>query len=64
MIWWWTPPKKDQTDELVDLLSGIIEQQQPLDGAPHDVSLFFFHSKDHMNLFVLLMVFLFHMEGM
>ncbi len=28
------PPKKSKSDELSDLLSGIIEQQQPLDGIP------------------------------
>ncbi|KAJ8270582.1 hypothetical protein GJAV_G00116750 [Gymnothorax javanicus] len=30
------PPSKDQTDELADLLTGIIEDQQPLDGIPDD----------------------------
>ena len=30
------PPSKDKTDELADLLTGIIEDQQPLDGIPDD----------------------------
>ncbi|KAK7116899.1 hypothetical protein R3I94_023272 [Phoxinus phoxinus] len=30
------PPHKDKTDELSDLLSGIIQHQQPLDGIPDD----------------------------
>ena len=30
------PPKKDETDELSDFLSGIIEHQQPLGGIPDD----------------------------
>ncbi|KAL1276360.1 hypothetical protein QQF64_035983 [Cirrhinus molitorella] len=34
------PPNKDKTDELSDLLSGIIQHQQPLEGIPDD---------DHLN---------------
>ena len=34
------PPSKDKTDELANLLTGIIEEQQPLDGIPDD---------DHMD---------------
>ena len=30
------PPSKDKTDELADLLTGIMEDQQPLDGIPDD----------------------------
>ena len=30
------PPSKDKTDELADLLTGIIEDQQPLDSIPDD----------------------------
>ena len=30
------PPSKDETDELANLLTGIIQDQQPLDGIPDD----------------------------
>lgn len=30
------PPNEDKTEEFADLLTGIMEDQQPLDGIPDD----------------------------